>query len=225
MKQVVCINPRNYRLTQGREYTVANNPVNGFYNVTNDRGSRQRYSEDLFRDVVEEVIPDSVDTILNSTTLSVSTINDNYNTYTVIYTVDGDERSFNFSTNINKRLDISCGINAIDNVNAIMSNLLLSVPDRNDLRVKMLSKVLVDLCLIAAPTRAITLISTNISGNGNIDFLRQAIEVVKTRFRVEEVSALNQNSNNAIVLYSIISNPILEEDDVEDIVNINQLEE
>lgn len=221
MKQVVCINPRNYRLTQGREYTVANNPVRGFYNVVNDNNSTRRYSEELFRDVPQE---DTVEQILNTLTFTRNNIHIH-----ISLTIDGVISNIT-TVEILDRLSCSCGIHSITNLTTIL-NFVNNLTDRENLRVRVLARF-IQYCTEVRTIGAM-LISTN-TNCANYEYLPQAIQYLRDNgFFINETFVNNPNSGNDIVIYTVIVNEMegvdydeLEEtDDVADITDVAQLEE
>lgn len=221
MKQVVCINPRRYNLTQGREYEVANNPTRGMYSVTNDTGKTLRYSADLFRDVLQE---DNVDQIISTIVFSIQ----NIHRITITLTIDGETVSYTFTERL-LRIGCSCGIHSITDITHMIS-FVNELEDRENLRVRVLAEII----LYCTRVRDIgmMLISTN-TNCANYEYLVGAVAYLRTNnHRIIETTSHNPNSGNNIVLYTFIVRDIVddldeleEEDDVEDIVDVAQLEE
>jgi len=222
MKQVVCINPKRYRLTQGGEYTVANNPVRGFYNVENDNGSIRRYSAELFRDVPNE---DTADVALNTLRITRTEAG----VISISITVDNQNYSTQTSETLG-RITCSCGIHSINAITTML-NFVQTLPDRQDLRVRVLARF-IQYCTQVRDIGAM-LISTNINC-ANYAYLPQAVAHLRQNgFIINETFVDNPNSGNTIVIYTVVVTPVEgvdydeleEEDDVEDIVDLAQLEE
>lgn len=218
MKQVVCINPKRYNLTQGGEYEVANNPTRGMYRVTNDNGRSMRYSSDLFRDVPQE---DTVDEIISSINF---TRDDNQIVITL--TMDDETIRYTFTENLS-RLSCSCGIHSITGITSMIS-FVDRLEDRENLRIRVLAEII----LYCTRVRGIgmILISTNINC-ANYGYLVEAIAYLRaSNHRIIETTSYNPNSGNSIALYTFIVRDVVEdldeleeEDDVEDIVDVAQL--
>lgn len=220
MKQVVCINPKRYNLTQGREYEVANNPTRGMYRVTNDNDRSMRYSADLFRDVPQE---DTVDQIISTITFD----RDN-NQINIELRIDGESIRYAFIEPL-VRLNCSCGIHSITSVSGMIA-FVNTLEDRENLRIRVLAEII----LYCTRVRDIgmMLISTNTNCT-NYEYLVGAIAYLRTNnHRIIETTSHNPNSGNNIALYTFIVTDVVEdldeleeEDDVEDIVDVTQLEE
>lgn len=218
MKQVVCINPKKYNLTQGREYEVANNPTRGMYRVTNDNGRSMRYSADLFRDVPQE---DTVDEIISSINFTR-----NNNLIVITLTMDGETIRYTFTENLT-RLNCSCGIHSITGISS-----MISFVDRLEYRENLRVRVLAEIILYCTRVRDIgmMLISTN-TNCANYGYLVEAIAYLRaSNHRIIETTSHNPNSGNNISLYTFIVRDVVEdldeleeEDDVEDIVDVAQL--
>lgn len=221
MKQVVCINPKGYNLTEGGEYEVANNPTRGYYKVVNDNGRKLSYHESLFQDIPEETPIDSEDTIVDNVVIRHA---DSSLAFDV--TVDGSTtRNLDILCDSNNRLKISCGINYINDINGLLTLVKTYIPDRGNAIIRVVNKI-IKYIIDNYTRRGMTLISTNINNNNNIELLRESIELLRESFTVNESIAFNPNSDNNIVLYTIVTEPPTyeEEDDVEDITSVDQLD-
>jgi len=221
MKQVLCINPKGYNLTEGGEYEVANNPTRGYYKVVNDNGRKLSYHESLFQDIPEETPIDSEDAIVDSIAIRHYHADLGFDVM-----VDGDiTRNLLVSCRSNMRLIISCGINYINDINGLLTLVKTYIPDRGNAIIRVVNKI-IKYIIDNYPRRGMTLISTNINNNNNIELLRESIELLRGSFTINESIAYNPNSDNNIVLYTIVTELPRdeEEDDVEDITSVDQLD-
>lgn len=122
----ICINPKNYKLTQGKVYEILDEE-DGYFLLVNDSNKTVRYYSDLFGDIeeaVEEVAPPpppartEVD-VINSLNVTCSG-----QRCTVTY-VDLNNQNVNFQTNTIgiSATDISYSICQMHGIN----NILLSI--------------------------------------------------------------------------------------------------
>ena len=122
----VCINPKNYKLTQGNEYEILQQE-DGYYLIVNDSNKTVRYYSDLFDDVeeaVEEVAPPPPPARTEADVISSLNVTCNGQRCTVTY-VDLNNQTVNFQTSTIGifETEISCGIHQIRGIN----NILLSI--------------------------------------------------------------------------------------------------
>ena len=130
MKQVRCVNPKNYKLTLNSQYLVEED--GDFYLVVNDNGKNVRYAQDLFEDVQvvvqQPVIPepprrteqDCINSInINGRTISYTDINNNNISF---------EWNYGYSDT-----NISCGIEQLYRIDNLMNSISDNVnTDGND---------------------------------------------------------------------------------------------
>lgn len=57
MKELICVNPKNYKLTEGNNYTIVIDEGETVL-IVNDSNKTARYYKDLFQEVEEEPIPE-----------------------------------------------------------------------------------------------------------------------------------------------------------------------
>lgn len=112
----VCVNPKNYNLTEEKEYEIITE-LEGFVSVINDKGLVRNYSAELFKEVkVEEE-------------LTLEDVN-----WTIFYEYDYAELALSFSLGtekIERTVQLkgglvagNCGIADIDGVNGIYQTIL-----------------------------------------------------------------------------------------------------
>ena len=57
MKELICVNPKNYKLTEGNKYTVIADEGDSVM-IVNDNYKAARYYKELFEEVEDEIIPE-----------------------------------------------------------------------------------------------------------------------------------------------------------------------
>lgn len=204
MKQVICTNPKGYRLTQNREYTVDETQKRGYYQLTNDNGREVFYADDLFRDVPRE---STADEIMNTLNIEFTLLNNNPNSVSISpsYSIDGGVMSFT-STLGYERMNASCGICDLAGINGLVSNIVNIVPNRQDLHNRMLTTIIERLINYEHLNYGLFLISTQVDNNNHIEL----IDSVLSNVGLVRIQKYNPNSGNQIVLW------VLERDDVDD---------
>ena len=128
MKQVRCVNPKNYKLTLNSQYLVEED--GDFYLVVNDNGKNVRYYRDLFEDVQIAVQPPVIPEPPRRTEQDcINSIN--INNGLIRYT-DINNNNVSFEWNYGySGTDISCGIAQLYRIDDLM-NLILNHVDTND---------------------------------------------------------------------------------------------
>lgn len=197
MKQVRCVNPKNYKLTLNSQYLVEED--GDFYLVVNDNGKNVRYAQDLFEDVQvvvqQPVIPepprrteqDCINSIdVHGRTISYTDINNNNISF---------EWNYGYSDT-----NISCGIEQLYRIDDLM-NLILDNVDTDDNDFEDLIKELFVRTLksvISTRENRFVLISTAYD-NEFEDFYRYLSELS----HVETGWMVNPNSGNEIKMWTI----------------------
>ena len=133
----ICINPKNYKLTQGKIYEIIDEE-DGYFLLVNDSNKTVRYYSDLFGDIeeaVEEVAPPPPPARTEADVISSLNVTCNGQRCTVTY-VDLNNQTINFQTSAIgiSSTDISCGIRQISGINDILSSIDNNVnTDEDDL--------------------------------------------------------------------------------------------
>ncbi len=201
MKQVTCIDPKNFGLTRGREYTATPDENNeNYYFITNDRGVQQRYYHSLFEDI--ELEPSTFEEIVESLSLRVN--REHNNQLDVSYSIDGEDfvrtvSRFQFSGS-----SISCGVHQMTNLNGVANTIqqqIHELPNRGDLRAVVLKKVFDHTFQHAIPSTGLVLASTNINNN---NYIGKIVEELNPRSNYY-VDAFNPNSGNTIRTWTIVT--------------------
>ena len=133
----ICINPKNYKLTQGKVYEILDEE-DGYYLLVNDSNKTVRYCSDLFGDIeetVEEVAPPPPPARTEADVISSLNVTFIASRCTVTY-VDLNNQTVTFQTNtiVISSTDISCGIRQMYGINNILSSIDNNVnTDEDDL--------------------------------------------------------------------------------------------
>lgn len=115
MNELICINPKNYKLTEGSKYTIIIDEGDTVM-IVNDSNKTVRYYKNLFEEVEEEIIlePEPV-VVRTEQDLIDSVISDSLNTTYVDFNneivVIGNELG-----SLNNENSFSCGIKNIINI-------------------------------------------------------------------------------------------------------------
>lgn len=203
----ICINPKNYKLTQGNEYEILQQE-DGYYLLVNDSNKTVRYYSDLFDDVeesnetVEAFTPPppppartEVD-VINSLNVIANNLR-----CTVTY-VDLNNQTVTFQTNSIEisGTDISCGIHQMSGINDVLasidSNVNTTEDDLLELRKEIVKRVMSLLINRNRGNSRWMLISTN---NNNLyeDYFEVFDSLAQTNLGWEN----NPNSGNEIKLW------------------------
>ena len=131
----ICINPKNYKLTQGKVYEILDEE-DGYFLLVNDSNKTVRYYSDLFGDIeeaVEEVAPPPPPARTEADVISSLNVTSGGQRCTVTY-VDLNNQTVNFQTDIIgiSGTEISCGIRQMSNINNILSSIDNNVSTADD---------------------------------------------------------------------------------------------
>ena len=135
----ICINPKNYKLTQGKVYEILDEE-DGYYLLVNDSNKTFRYYSDLFDDVItipdeETIAPPPPPARTEADVISSLNVTCSGQICNVTY-VDLNNQTVNFQTSTIgiSGTDISCGIRQISGINDILSSIDNNVnTDEDDL--------------------------------------------------------------------------------------------
>lgn len=208
MENLICTNPKNYKLTEGKEYEILKVEQGNVF-LINDSGKTVRYSQDLFEEIAQEVaIPDRTELdIINSIVVNersnVITLNDFNNEEIMI------ANNLDVVSNIN---DYSCGIKNIVNITSqvgLIQSAVEILEGQSEEDLPNLYKTLIEKSIKGIATRhkgmaGIFQMSTNISNNDYFD--EETIEIFDelSDFHSGE-GTRNPNSENIIKMWGLIS--------------------
>ena len=199
----ICINPKNYKLTQGKVYEILDEE-DGYYLLVNDSNKTVRYYSDLFDDIeeaVEEVAPPPPPARTEADVISSLNVTSGGQRCSVTY-VDLNNQTVNFQTSTIgiSSTDISCGIRQMHGINDILSSIDNNVSTADDdlleLRKEIVKRVI---SLLINRNRGNTrwmLMSTN-----NNDTFEDYFEVFDSLAQTNLGWENNPNSGNEIKLW------------------------
>ena len=209
MNELICTNPKNYKLTLDKKYTVVIDEGDTVM-IVNDKNQTARYYKDLFQEVEEEIAfePEPVvirteqDLIDSITSDGLRTTYVDFNNQTIYIT--------NHLQCLSNENAFSCGIKNIVNIGDQIGEIYEMIADtieeaQEDLElltkavIKHHFKNYIKYCINNGFNAGIYLMSCNISGGGElaeeeIDFLNEISD-----FNTEP--ELNPNSGNEIKLW------------------------
>lgn len=199
----VCINPKNYKLTQGKVYEILDEE-DGYFLLVNDSNKTVRYYSDLFGDIeeaVEEVAPPPPPARTEADV--ISSLNVTYgNSRCAVTYVDLNNQTVNFQTSTIgiSGTEISCGIRQMHDINNVLSSIENNVSTEDDdlleLRKEIVKRVI---SLLINRNRGNTrwmLMSTN-----NDDIFEDYFDVFDSLAQTNLGWENNPNSGNDIKLW------------------------
>lgn len=209
MNELICTNPKNYKLTLDKKYTVVIDEGDTVM-IVNDSNKTVRYYKDLFQEIEEEVIPepepvvirteqDLIDSIVSDglETTYVDFNNETIHIHNTLQCLD-NENSF------------SCGIKNIVNIGGQIEEIYDSIEEtavQNEEDLPLLTKAIIkhhfknyiEYCTINNFNAGIYLMSCNVTGNDNLD--EEVVDILNEISDFNTEDELNPNSNNMIKLW------------------------
>ena len=209
MNELICTNPKNYKLTLDKKYTVVIDEGDTVM-IVNDSNKTVRYYKDLFTEVEEEIIPEpepvvvrtEQDLINSITSDGLETTYVDFDNQTVVI---GNELGI-----LNNSNDFSCGIKNIVNIGSQIDEIYSEIEETANSQgedLPLLTKAVIKHHFknyIKYKSNngfnaGIYLMSCNIYGIDGLDE-----EVVDILIEISDFNTkpeLNPNSGNAIVLW------------------------
>lgn len=208
MKELICVNPKNYKLTLDKNYAIVIDEGETVM-IINDSNKTVRYYKDLFKEVEEEIIPEPEPVIIRTEQDLIDSITSDSLNITYI--------DFNNELiTINNRLSIlnnddsfSCGVKNVINIGDQIEDIydiISNTADNAGEDLELLTKTVIK-CHFKNFIKdksndnyngGIYLISCNINGDGlneeEVDILNEISD-----FNTEP--EINPNSNNEIMLW------------------------
>lgn len=131
MDELICTNPKNYKLTLDKKYTVVIDEGETVM-VVNDSNKTVRYYKDLFQEVEEEVIPEPEPIVVRTEQDLIDSItSDGLNTTYV----DFDNQTVVIGNQLgilNNSNDFSCGIKNIVNIGSQIDEIYSEIEETAD---------------------------------------------------------------------------------------------
>lgn len=209
MKELICTNPKNYKLTLDKKYTVVIDEGETVM-IINDSNKLVRYYKDLFEEVEEEIIPEPLPVIVRTEQDLIDSIVTSNGTRTTYVDFDGEIIEIgNYLNTINNDSDFSCGIKNITNINSQINGIYEVIEETSE-------KAEEDLPLLTKAVikhhfknyiryksnngynGGIYLMSCNTTGGG-LD--EEVVDILNEISDFNTEPELNPNSNNQIKLW------------------------
>ena len=200
----ICINPKNYKLTQGKVYEILDEE-DGYFLLVNDSNKTVRYYSDLFGDIeeaVEEVAPPPPPARTEADVISSLNVTYNNNYRCNVTYVDLNNETVTFQTNIIgiSTTNISCGIRQMHGINNILlsidNNVSTADDDLLELRKEIVKRVISLLIHYNRGNTRWMLMSTN-NDSSFEDYFEVFDSLAQTNLGWEN----NPNSGNEIKLW------------------------
>ena len=219
MNELICTNPKNYKLTLDKKYVVVIDEGETIM-IVNDSNKTVRYYKDLFQEVVEEeIIPEPEPEIIARTEQDLIDSITHTDVMTKFIGFDNEEiiieNSLSITDNINS---FSCGIKNLINISSqanIINNVVenLEVDSEEDL--PLLHKALTLACfknymrhnLNNGSNAGIYLMSTNVTNNEYMD--EETFNIFDEISDFKSEPELNPNSNNEIKVWGFYKSSLI----------------
>lgn len=211
MKELICINPKNYRLTEGKNYQIVIDEGETVM-IINDSNKTVRYYKDLFEEVEEEVIPEpepivvrtEQDLIDSITSNILSTTYVDFNNETIII-----PNTLSIIDNINS---FSCGVKNITNITEQLNTIydkISSTEDNIGEDLTLLTKAVIkhhfknyiEYKSQHGYNAGVYLMSCNITGDVGIGLNEETVDILNEISDFNTEPELNPNSGNYIMIW------------------------
>jgi hypothetical protein len=208
MNELICVNPKNYKLTLDKKYTVVIDEGETVM-IVNDSNKTVRYYKDLFQEVEEEVIPEPEPVVARTEQDLINSIAGDGITTTY---VDFNEQIVVIHNELsiqNNDNSFSCGIKNIVNIGAqieeIYDQLEIAVEIAEE-DLPLLMKALIKYHLktyikskLGNYDAGIFLVSCNITGGSCLD--EEVVDILDEISDFNTEPETNPNSGNEIKLW------------------------
>lgn len=208
MNELICINPKNYKLTLDKNYQIVIDEGETVM-IVNDSNKTVRYYKDLFQEVEEEVIPEPEPVIVKTEQDLINSITSDglRTTY-----VDFNNQTIyipNHLSCLNNENSFSCGIKNITNIGDQIEEIYEAISDTEETSeedlplltkaiIKYHSKNYIRYCINNGFNAGIYLMSCNITGDG-LD--EEVVDILNEISDFKTEPEINPNSGNEIKLW------------------------
>lgn len=209
MKELICINPKNYKLTEGKKYPIVIDEGETVM-IVNDSNKTVRYYKDLFQEVEEEVIPEPEPVVFRTEQDLIDSIaSDGLNTTYVDFNneiiVIGNHLQCFSNEN-----SFSCGIKNIvsigDQIEEIYDTISVT-EDNSEEDLELLTKAVIKYhfknyiryCSNNGFNAGIYLMSCNVTGNACLN--DEVVDILNEISDFNTEPEINPNSGNKIVMW------------------------
>ena len=209
MKELICVNPKNYKLTEGNKYQIVIDEGETVM-IVNDSNKTVRYYRDLFEEVEEEVVAEPEPVVVRTEQNLIDSIDSdglnttyvNYNNEIVIISnhLQCLNNQNSFSCGIKNIIDIKSQIDLITEVISEEATMFEEdLPLLTKAVVKHHFKNYIEYCIYNNFNAALYLMSCNISGNDCLD--EEIVDILNEISDFNTESEHNPNSGNEIMLW------------------------
>lgn len=208
MKELICTNPKNYKLTLNKNYPIVIDEGETVM-IVNDSNKTVRYYKDLFQEVEEEVIPEPEPVIVRTE----QDLIDSITTEGVITTyLDFNNEKIEINNHlqiINNENSFSCGIKNVINIGNQLKQIYETISVTADSALEdleLLTKAVIKhhfKSFIKSRTdnynAGLYLISCNVTGDECLD--DESVDILNEISDFYTQSEINPNSGNEIILW------------------------
>jgi hypothetical protein len=208
MNELICVNPKNYKLTLDKKYTVVIDEGETVM-IVNDNNKTVRYYKDLFQEVEEEIIPEPEPVIVRTEQDLIDSIASDGLSTTYVDFNDEIIVIGNCLNILNNDNDFSCGVKNITNIGDQISQIYYKISETTDNfeeDLPLLTKAIIKYHFKNyirnksndGYNAGIYLMSCNINGNG-LD--EEVVDILNEISDFNTEPEINPNSNNQIKIW------------------------
>ena len=208
MNELICTNPKNYKLTLDKKYTVVIDEGETVM-IVNDSNKTVRYYKDLFQEVEEEVIPEPEPIVARTEQDLIDSITSDGTTTTYIDFNNEVVIISNQLQCLNNPNSFSCGIKNIVNIGEQIEGIYEAISETEENAeedLELLTKAVIKHHFknyikynLNHYNAGIYLMSCNITGDDHLD--EEVVEILIEISDFNTEPELNPNSGNEIVLW------------------------
>lgn len=208
MNELICTNPKNYKLTLDKKYTVVIDEGETVM-IVNDSNKTVRYYKDLFQEVEEEVIPEPEPIVARTEQDLIDSITSDGTTTTYIDFNNEVVIISNQLQCLNNANSFSCGIKNIVNIGEQIEGIYEAISETEENAeedLELLTKAVIKHHFknyikynLNHYNAGIYLMSCNITGDDHLD--EEVVEILIEISDFNTEPELNPNSGNEIVLW------------------------
>lgn len=208
MNELICTNPKNYKLTLDKKYTVVIDEGETVM-IVNDSNKTVRYYKDLFQEVEEEVIPEPEPIVARTEQDLIDSITSDGTTTTYIDFNNEVVIISNQLQCLNNANSFSCGIKNIVNIGEQIEGIYEAISETEENAeedLELLTKAVIKHHFknyikynLGYYNAGIYLMSCNITGDDHLD--EEVVEILIEISDFNTEPELNPNSGNEIVLW------------------------
>ena len=209
MNELICTNPKNYKLTLDKKYTVVIDEGETVM-IVNDSNKTVRYYKDLFEEVEEEVIPETEPVVVRTEQDLINSITSDGLKTTYVDFNNQIVHIHNHLQCLSNENSFSCGIKNIINIGDQIGEIYESIEETADSQgedLELLTKAVIKhhfnnyikYCGNNGFNAGIYLMSCNITGDDHLD--EEVVDILNEISDFNTEPELNPNSGNEIVLW------------------------